>query len=159
MAPYPDKVGPLGTQSSKSYLKNYSKIGLNMPAEAPKEMLVERIELRFEKGSKKDYEATITPFQFDMLAQVGNIPARITLHKLLWLSKTTRDALREALANSDAFSTHITKPSINVKDSYPHCHQVTRQIPYIMLLLEDMQVKNINILDFCTIRDMKVQLR
>jgi len=40
------------------------------------------------------------PFRFDILAQLANIPARITIHELLLLSKETREALRDALANS-----------------------------------------------------------
>jgi len=35
-----------------------------------------------------------TPFCFDVLAQLANIPTRITLYELLGLSKSIRDALR-----------------------------------------------------------------
>jgi len=37
------------------------------------------------------------------LAQLANIPARITLYEFLRLSKSTKEALREALANAEAF--------------------------------------------------------
>lgn len=36
-----------------------------------------------------------------------NIPARIILYDLLCLSKATRDALKEALADSEVFLTHM----------------------------------------------------
>ena len=42
------------------------------------------------------------PFRFDILAQLANIPARITIHELLRLSKETREALRDALADSES---------------------------------------------------------
>src|SRR5438270_7677915 len=48
-----------------------------------------------------------TAFRFDILKQLAQIPARITLLELLKLSKATREALREALANADTFATHI----------------------------------------------------
>ena len=41
-----------------------------------------------------------THFRFDILAQLANILARITIHELLRLSKEMREALRDALANS-----------------------------------------------------------
>jgi len=42
-----------------------------------------------------------TPFRFDVLTQLANIPTRIILYELLKLSKSTREALREALADSE----------------------------------------------------------
>ena len=47
------------------------------------------------------------PSCFDILTQLANIPARITIHELLHLSKETREALRDALADSESFLTHI----------------------------------------------------
>jgi len=41
------------------------------------------------------------------LAQLANIPARITLYELLRLSKSTREAVREALADAEVFMTQI----------------------------------------------------
>ena len=41
------------------------------------------------------------------MAQLANIPARITLHELLRLSKSTREALWEALADSDVFAAYV----------------------------------------------------
>ena len=56
-------------------------------------------ELRFSKALSKDNaKGSTTPYRFDVLTQLANIPARITLYELLRLSKSTREALREALA-------------------------------------------------------------
>jgi len=58
-------------------------------------------ELRYSKALQKDKAAgQSTPFCFDALGQLANIPTRITLYELLRLSKSTREALREALADS-----------------------------------------------------------
>ena len=42
-------------------------------------------------------EGSTIPYRFDVLAQLANILARIALYELLRLSKSTREALREAL--------------------------------------------------------------
>src|SRR3954470_6382283 len=47
------------------------------------------------------------PFRFDIINQLANIPARITLYELLKLSKSTREALREVLANAEVFVTQL----------------------------------------------------
>jgi len=49
------------------------------------------------------------------LAQLANIPARITIHELLHLSKETREALRDALAYSESFLTYM--PEISKDDA------------------------------------------
>jgi len=51
------------------------------------------------------------PFPFDILVQLANIPTRITIHELLHLPKETREALRDALANSESFLIHIPEAS------------------------------------------------
>jgi len=51
------------------------------------------------------------PFCFDILAQLANISAQITMHKLLRLSKETREALRDALANLESFLIHMQEAS------------------------------------------------
>ena len=61
-----------------------------------------------------------TSFRFDIMAQLANIPARITLYELLGLSKFTRDALREALADEKVFVTQIA--AISVEEDDNHCH-------------------------------------
>lgn len=40
-------------------------------------------------------------------AQLANISARITMHELLKLSKSTRKALRKALSDAEAFMAQI----------------------------------------------------
>jgi len=58
-------------------------------------------EVWFDRVLKKTLAPGLdAPFRFDILAQLANIPARITVYELLRLSKETRDALRDALANS-----------------------------------------------------------
>lgn len=44
----------------------------------------------------------MVPFKFDILAQLGDIPTHIIMHKLLCLFKETKDALREALDDSES---------------------------------------------------------
>ena len=61
-------------------------------------------EFRYAKTLPKDkVEGFSAPYRFDVLAQMANIPARITLYELLRLSKSTREALREVLADAAAF--------------------------------------------------------
>ena len=68
-------------------------------------------EVRFDKAlNKNPFQELNTLFRFDILAQLANIPARITLHELLRLLKKTREALRDALADSESFLTQV--PSI-----------------------------------------------
>jgi len=71
--------------------------------------LVEKLkESRHAKVLQKDkVEGLPTPFCFYDFAMLANIPARITLYGLLKLSKSTRKALREVLAYSEAFIAHI----------------------------------------------------
>jgi len=61
-------------------------------------------EVRYSKALLKDkVEGSSTPYGFDVLAQLANILTRITLYELLKLSKSTREALREALAGAEVF--------------------------------------------------------
>jgi len=63
-----------------------------------------RKEIRNAKALLKDKaEGISAPYRFDVLAQLANIPARITLYELLRLSNSTREALREDLADAEAF--------------------------------------------------------
>ena len=65
-------------------------------------------EIRYAKTLPKDKaEGSSTPYRFDVLAQLANIPARITLYELLRLSKSTKEALREALTDAEAFMVRI----------------------------------------------------
>ena len=61
--------------------------------------------IRFDESLKKNPSRGLnTPFRFDILTQLANIPAHITLHKLLCLSKKKmKEALRDTLADSESF--------------------------------------------------------
>ena len=63
--------------------------------------------LRYSNALQKGNVEGSTPFHFDILAQLANIPARITLYELLRLLKSTREALIEALADSEIFTAQI----------------------------------------------------
>ena len=81
-------------------------------------------EFRYAKALKKDNVRPLTPFCFDVLAQLANIPARIALYELLRLFKSLREALREALIDSEIFLTQI--PVIPEQEDDGHCHQAPR---------------------------------
>ena len=78
------------TRSGQSYLKKYD----DMVASSPKptaestnpsteQPLEKQKELQFSKAlPKNNAEGSPTPYHFDVLAQLANIPARITLYEL-----------------------------------------------------------------------------
>ena len=73
-----------------------------------KQPMEKKKELRYAKDLQKDKEeGSSTAFHFDVLDQLANILARITLYEFLGLFKSMREALREALVNSDAFKVQI----------------------------------------------------
>jgi len=83
------------------------------------------------------------PFCFDILAQLANIPARITIHELLCLSKETREALRDALANSESFLTYMPEASEDdTQPLCPECHHTQLRISAITFTAEDMLLKD-----------------
>ena len=61
-----------------------------------------------------------TPFSFNVMAQLANISACITLYKLLKLFKSIRKALREVLADSETFISQIHV--IPEEDDDEHCY-------------------------------------
>ena len=74
-------------------------------------------EVRFDHVLKKPSGPGLDmPFRFDILAQLANTPARITIHELLRLSKETREALRDALADSESFLIYM--PEIPKYDAH-----------------------------------------
>ena len=82
-------------------------------------------------------------FALILLAQLANIPARMTLYELLCLSKEIRETLRNVLADSKTFLTQV--PAILIDDDgtpYPQCHLVKRQVPSITFTSEDMLLKD-----------------
>ena len=83
------------------------------------------------------------PFRFDILAQLANIPARITIHELLRLLKERREALRNALANSESFLTHMSEtPGDDTQPLCFECHHVQSKVPPITFIAEDMLLKD-----------------
>src|SRR4051812_40106806 len=65
-------------------------------------------EVRYNRPLNKGKADEVSqPFRFDIINQLANIPARITLYELLRLSKSTREALREALADAEVFVTQL----------------------------------------------------
>jgi len=57
-------------------------------------------EICFDESLKKNPSGGLNaPFCFDILAQLANILAHITLHEILCLSKKMREALRDVLAD------------------------------------------------------------
>ena len=77
------------------------------------------------------------------MAQLANSLARITIHELLRLSKETREALRDALANSESFLTYMLEiPKGDTQPSCPECHHVQPKVPAITFTAEDMLLKD-----------------
>ena len=64
-------------------------------------------------------EGPSTPFRLYVLTQLANISVKITLYELLRLTKSTRDAIREALADSEAFIAQI--PAGPEEEDEGHC--------------------------------------
>jgi len=88
---------------------------------------------------KDKAEGSLAPYRFHVLAQLANILARITLYELLRLSKSRREALREALADAEAFMARIpAKPEEKDKEN---CLRASQYVPCITFTPDDMQVK------------------
>jgi len=99
-------------------------------------------ELRFSKALSKDNAEGSTTYRFDVLTQLANIPARITLYELLRLSKSTREALREALADAEVFMTQV--PVGPREEDVEDCLNASQNAPCITFTADDMQVKGIH---------------
>ena len=79
------------------------------------------------------------PYRFDVLAQLANIPARITLYELLRLSKSTKEALKEALADVEVFMAWIlAEPE---EEDEENCLHTSQHAPCIIFTPDDMQVR------------------
>ena len=69
---------------------------------------MEKKEFRYAKALPKDKaEGFSRPYHFDVWTQLANIPAKITLYEFLRMSKSTREALREDLADAEVFMDRI----------------------------------------------------
>lgn len=53
------------------------------------------------------------PFDYDLLAQLANVPARITMYDLLRLSPDIRQAVVKALSEADKYAPHVHQIQVN----------------------------------------------
>src|SRR4051812_44485274 len=96
-------------------------------------------EVRYNRPLNKGKAVEVSqPFRFDIINQLANIPARITLYELLKLSKSTREALREALADVEVF---VTQHPIGSTIDEPNSLSVSCVPTDIIFTPEDMQVQ------------------
>src|SRR3954466_14775933 len=137
------------TRSGQPYLRNYddapipqpepSQQPVTEPAEQPKTTPGKPKEVRYNRPLNKGKAIEVSqPFRFNIINQLANIPARITLYELLKLSKSTREALREALADAEVF---VTQLPIGSTIDEPHSLNVSRVPTDILFTPEDMQVQ------------------
>ena len=118
-----------GTRSGQQYLKKYDETvpSSSKPTKEPakqstKQLVDKQKELQYTKSLQKDKaKGSSMPFRFDILAQLANIPTRIIL---LRLSKSTREAPREALVDSEAFITIFRLDTKRMKDIIPRTPSV-----------------------------------
>src|SRR4051812_6046930 len=96
-------------------------------------------EVRYNRPLNKGKADEVSqPFLFDIINQLANIPAKITLYELLKLSKSTREALREALADAEVF---VTQLPIGSTIDEPHRLSISCVLTDIVFTPEDMQVQ------------------
>src|SRR3954463_12385625 len=144
-------VGPLAaaTRSGQPYLRNYNEAPVQQlelsqepvtePAEQPKTMPEKPKEVRYNRPLTKGKAVEVSqPFCFDIINQLANILARITLYELLKLSKSTRKALREVLADAEVF---VPQFPIGSTIDEPHSLSVSCIPTDIVFTPEDMQVQ------------------
>ena len=128
-------------------MKQYDEVVANSPKptqeptkQSTKQPMEKQKEPRYAKTLPKDKaEGSSAPYCFNVLAQLANIPARITLYELLRLSKSTREALREALADAEAFMARILA-KLEVEDER-NCLHASQYVSCITFTPDDMQVK------------------
>jgi len=113
-------------------------------------------ELRYAKALQKSGVGPSTPFHFDVMAQLANIPAQITLYELLRLSKSRRDVLREALADTEIFSTQI--PATCIEDDSDHVTTPRSSFPASPSPLKTCKSKR-NIIDPCITQSISDHLK
>ena len=136
-----------GSRLGQQYLKMYDeaktssskpiKETTNQFTKQPVEM---QKELWYAKALQKDKEeGSSTLICFDVLAQLANILAKFTLYELLRLSKSIREAIREVLADSEAFIAQI--PAGHDEEDEENCLQTFKHFPCITFTPDDMQIK------------------
>src|SRR3954466_1751952 len=103
------------------------------PTEQPKTTPEKPKEVRYNRPLNKGKTVEVSqPFRFDIINQLANILARITLYEHLRLSKSTREALREVLADAEVFVTQLpTSLPMNEPQSLSVSH-----IPKDIVLLQ-----------------------
>lgn len=112
------------------------------PSQAPGVEKQKQKGVRFDKPLRKDSEVgAIKPYNFDILAQLANTPARLSLFELLRLSKDTRGALSEALLNADSFLAQVRQTEEDPK-ACRHCHSVMEVVPNITFSQGDMLLRH-----------------
>ena len=92
-------------------MKKLDEMVANPPKPAPEptkqsttQPVEKQKEIRYDKALPKDkVEGSSAPYRFDVLAQLANILARITLYEFLRLSKS----IIEALADAEVFMTQL----------------------------------------------------
>src|SRR3954468_9375444 len=144
-------AGPLAaaTRSGQPYLRNYDDAPVQQlgppqepvlePAEQPKTMPEKPKEVQYNRPLNKEKAVEVSqPFRFNIINQLANIPARITLYELLKLSKSTREALREVLADAEVF---VTQFSTGRTIEEPHSLSISRVLTDIVFTPEGMQVQ------------------
>src|SRR4051812_23538415 len=144
-------AGPLvaAPRSGQPYLRNYDDAPVQLlepsqgpvtePAEQPKTTPEKLREVRYNRPLNKGKAVEVSqPFRFDIINQLANIPARITLYELLKLSKSTREALRKALADAEVF---VTQLPIGSAIDEPHSLNISCVPTDIIFTPEDMQVQ------------------
>ena len=147
LAAEPNQLLVAETRSGQSYLKRYDEMMAIPPKPttesakpSTKQPVEKQKELQFSKALLKDNaEGSTTPYRFDVLAQLANIPTRVTLYELLNLSKSTREAFSEALANAEVFMIQI--PAAPREEDVEDCLHASQNALCITFTADDMQVK------------------
>jgi len=109
-------------------MANLSKPTPEPTKHSTKQSMEKKKELQYAKAPPKDKEeGSSRPYHFDVLAQLANIPSRITLFELLRLSKSIREALREVLADAEVFMAKI--PAEPEKEDEKNGLHVSQHVP------------------------------
>jgi len=122
-----------GTHLGQSYLKKYDEVVANLPKftqeptkQSTKQPMEKQKEFRYAKTLPKDKaKGSLTPYRFDILAQLANIPARIMLYEILRLSKSIKKALKEALADAEWILAKLEE------EDEKNCLHVSQYVPCI----------------------------
>jgi len=113
-------------------------------------------ELRYSKALPKDKtEGSSAPYRFGVLTQLATSQPG-SPYPLLRPSKSTREALREVLADAEVFMARILAESQEEDKEY--CLNASQHAPCITFTPEDMQVRG-NMIGPCTSRGILDRLK